>query len=350
MISGLKRESKNMKITVKRAQQILQGATSKRILVVGDLMMDRFVYGTVSRISPEAPVPVVHVTHEKSMPGGACNVASNLLALGGKAAMAGVIGQDIVGKELKKQLGDAGVSLTAILENGQFPSCVKTRIVAENQQVVRVDREEYLKISDSEMSEFCKTIELEIAQADGVIIEDYGKGSVQQKVVDTVLAAAQLKGIPVGYDPKDDHILKMEGVSVVTPNRKEAFGSAGITEGKPGDNPLEDEALREVGKVLAEKWKARHTLITLGPHGMLLLALGEPARHIPTRAREVFDVSGAGDTVIATYVLTLACGATYLEAAELSNFAAGVVVGKLGTATCTQQELFDYMTSHEDNQ
>ena len=335
-----------MKLTVKRAQEILTSASSKRILVVGDLMMDRFVYGTVSRISPEAPVPVVHVTHEKAMPGGACNVAANLLALGGEAAMAGIIGNDSIGTELKTHLSNDGVSLSAVREISTHPTCVKTRIVAESQQVVRVDREEYLQIDDTEMAAFCALIETEINQADGVIIEDYGKGSVQQQVVDTVLAAAAKNEIPVGYDPKDDHILEMEGVSVVTPNRKEAFGSAGIAEGKPKNNPLDDLPLLEVGRILDEKWKARHTLITLGPHGMLLLNQGHEAQHIPTRAREVFDVSGAGDTVIATYVLALSCGATYLEAAELANFAAGVVVGKLGTATCTQQELFTYMTQH----
>ncbi len=335
-----------MKITVNRAEDILRNAANKRILVVGDLMMDRFVYGSVSRISPEAPVPVVHVSHEKSMPGGACNVASNLLALGGKAAMAGIVGKDGVGDDLKSQLSDSGVALQAVIDTDEYPTCVKTRIVAEQQQVVRVDREEYLQISSDSLTSFCRLVEKEIEQADGIIIEDYGKGSVQQEVVDTVIKAAEEKEIPVGYDPKDDHILKMEGVSVVTPNRKEAFGSAGIAEGKPTANPLEDAALLEVGKVLDEKWKARHTLITLGPHGMLLLNQGDEAQHIPTRAREVFDVSGAGDTVIATYVLTLACGATYLEAAELSNFAAGVVVGKLGTATCTQKELIDYMVAH----
>jgi D-beta-D-heptose 7-phosphate kinase/D-beta-D-heptose 1-phosphate adenosyltransferase len=333
-----------MKITIDRAKDILNQANAKRILVVGDLMMDRFVYGSVSRISPEAPVPVVKVSHEKAMPGGACNVASNLLALGGKAAMAGIIGEDAVGKELQQQLTKAGVTLKAVVTSNLHPSCVKTRIVAERQQVVRVDREEYLQLPDVEMARFCKLIEKEIAQADGAIIEDYGKGSVQQEVVDTVLKTAEQAGIPVGYDPKDDHILKMEGVSVVTPNRKEAFGSAGITESEPLDNPLEDLPLLEVGRILEEKWKARHTLVTLGPHGMLLWNEGEDPQHIPTRAREVFDVSGAGDTVIATYVLALACGATYLEAAELSNFAAGVVVGKLGTATCTQQELIDYMS------
>jgi len=337
-----------MKITVERAKDILRGAAAKRILVVGDLMMDRFVYGSVSRISPEAPVPVVKVTHEKAMPGGACNVASNLLALGGKAAMAGIVGRDAVGSELKKTLSSSGVSLSAIVENKIHPTCVKTRIVAERQQVVRVDREEYLQISEKEMDRFCSLIKKEVAQADGVIIEDYGKGTVQQAVVDTVLKAADAAGLPVGYDPKDDHILEMEGVTVVTPNRKEAFGSAGISEGEPLDNPLEDLALLEVGRILEDKWKARHTLVTLGPQGMLLWNEGADPQHIPTRAREVFDVSGAGDTVIATYVLALACGASFLEAAELSNFAAGVVVGKLGTATCTQQELIDYMTTHAE--
>jgi D-beta-D-heptose 7-phosphate kinase/D-beta-D-heptose 1-phosphate adenosyltransferase len=338
-----------MKITVERAKEILSQSGRKRILVVGDLMMDRFVYGSVSRISPEAPVPVVKVTHEKAMPGGACNVASNLLALGGQAAMAGILGKDTVGSELRQQLASAGITLNAVIENRIHPSCVKTRIVAERQQVVRVDREEYLQIPETETAHFCKLIEKEITRADGVIIEDYGKGTVQQEVVDTVLRAAATAGIPVGYDPKDDHILKMEGVTVVTPNRKEAFGSAGLTEDAPVENPLEDIALLEVGRILENKWKARHTLITLGPHGMLLWNEAEDPQHIPTRAREVFDVSGAGDTVIATYVLALAGGASFLEAAELSNFAAGVVVGKLGTATSTQQELLDYMTAHTED-
>ncbi|WP_372795903.1 D-glycero-beta-D-manno-heptose-7-phosphate kinase [Pontiella sp.] len=337
-----------MKITIERAKDLLGSASEKRILVVGDLMMDRFVYGSVSRISPEAPVPVVHVSHEKAMPGGACNVASNLLSLGGKAAMAGIVGQDAIGRELQDQLSASGVTLKAVVEHDTHPTCVKTRIVAERQQVVRVDREEYLTLADREMAAFCALVQKEIESADGVIIEDYGKGSVQQAVVDTVLAAAEKAGIPVGYDPKDDHILKMEGVSVVTPNRKEAFGSAGVAEGRPAENPLEDQPLLEVGRMLQEMWKARHTLITLGPHGMLLCGENEPPQHIPTRAREVFDVSGAGDTVIATYVLALACGATFTEAAELSNFAAGVVVGKLGTATCTQTELINYMKQHAD--
>jgi len=337
-----------MKITVERAKDILRNSDTKRILVVGDLMMDRFVYGSVSRISPEAPVPVVKVSHEKAMPGGACNVASNLLALGGSASMAGIVGRDAVGGELRKQLAASGVTLSAVIESDFHPTCVKTRVVAERQQVVRVDREEYMELPESDLAAFCELIETEIAQADAVIIEDYGKGTIQQVVVNIVLKASETAGIPVGYDPKDDHILKMEGVTVVTPNRKEAFGSAGITEGEPSDNPLEDADLLKVGGILEDKWKARHTLVTLGPHGMLLWNEGADPQHIPTRAREVFDVSGAGDTVIATYVLALASGADFLEAAELSNFAAGVVVGKLGTATCTQQELIDYMTTHAE--
>ncbi|MCF7849913.1 MAG: D-glycero-beta-D-manno-heptose-7-phosphate kinase [Kiritimatiellales bacterium] len=337
-----------MKITIDRAKEILARAAEKRILVVGDLMMDRFVYGSVSRISPEAPVPVVKVFREKSMPGGACNVAANLLSIGSGASIAGIVGEDAIGTELKALLAGSGVRVGAVVGNSRYPTCLKTRIVAERQQVVRVDREEYLNLFAVETAAFLELIEADMQHADGVIIEDYSKGTIQQEIVDEVLRTAAAKGIPVGYDPKDEHILKMEGVTVVTPNRKEAFGSAGIPEGEPDENPLEDSALLETGRILQEIWKARHTLITLGAKGMLLCHADAEPQHIPTRAREVFDVSGAGDTVIATYVLALAAGATFLEAAELSNFAAGIVVGKLGTATCTREELIDYMKSHAE--
>jgi len=335
-----------MKITIERAKEILAQVSGKRMLVVGDLMMDRFVYGTVSRISPEAPVPVVKVTHEKAMPGGACNVASNLLSIGGAASMAGIIGKDTTGVELKKLLVDSGIRIKAVLENERFPTCLKTRVVAERQQVVRVDREEYLTLSAAETEILLQLIVDEIQQADGVIIEDYGKGTVQQEILDTVISAAEGKGIPVGYDPKEDHILNMAGVTVVTPNRREAFIAAGIPESEPVEHPLEDEPLLRTATVLQNKWNARYTLITLGAKGMLLCRGDRAPQHIPTRAREVYDVSGAGDTVIATYILALAAGATSLEAAELANFAAGIVVGKLGTATCTGEELIDYMTRH----
>ena len=335
-----------MRIAKKRAEEILNRAEGRSILVVGDLMLDRFTYGEVSRISPEAPVPVVKVTRETAMPGGACNVASNLLALGAKAAMAGFVGIDAEGEELRRRLAVEGISLDAVVRTPDAPTCAKTRIVAGRQQVVRIDREEYLTLPDEAMADFCAQIEREAAKTDGIVIEDYGKGAVRQPVVDAVLRAAQKAGIPVGYDPKDDHVLQMEGVTVVTPNRKEAFAAAGIAEGPPAENPLEDGPLLEVGERLREKWKAGHTLVTLGPHGMLLLDREGGPRHVPTRAREVFDVSGAGDTVIAAFVLALVGGATFPEAAELANFAAGVVVGKVGTATCTREELLDYLDGH----
>ena len=329
-----------MSLSPQRSVELLARFADQRILVVGDLMLDRYVYGKVDRISPEAPVPVVLVTEEKGMPGGACNVALNVQTLGARGTMAGVMGEDAAGEELKRLLAEMQVDPRGLLEDARAQTTVKSRVVAERQQVVRVDRERAGGLPPEVLEAFCGRIEAAMADATGVVIEDYGKGLVEQGVVDVVLAAARARGIPVGFDPKENHALNVRGITVATPNRKEAFAAVGMKEPfAPGD-PMQDEALKEVGRRLYEKWQPTLCLLlTLGPQGMLLVKGGEPALHVPTRAREVFDVSGAGDTVIATCVLALASGANPEEAAELANYAAGIVVGKLGTAPCTAQEL-----------
>jgi len=332
-----------MSLSAVHAKKILARFSRQRILVVGDLMLDRYVYGGVSRISPEAPVPVVHVTHEKSMPGGASNVAWNVRSLGGRAAVSGILGRDATGRELKRLLTRGGVLVSGALEIGDFRTTVKERVIAERQQVVRVDRENNFQLAGKTEEAFCRRLASEVGKATGVIIEDYGKGVIQQRVVDTVLASAKARGLPIGLDPKENHELGLGGITVATPNRKEAFAIAGVKETAAHSSPLNDKALLKVAGILMKKWAPAMLLITLGPLGILLVTKSSPPKHVPTRAREVFDVSGAGDTVIATCVLALAAGASPFEAAELANYAAGVVVGKLGTATCTQQEILSYL-------
>ena len=332
-----------MGISRKRAAALLGKFARRRVLVVGDLMLDRFVYGSVSRISPEAPVPVVRVAKETCMPGGASNVACNVRALGGKAAVAGMIGKDAAGVELRWLLTHADVDVECAMMFAGAGTIVKERVIAERQQVVRVDYERPTAWSPRQSEKFLALLALELNKADGVVIEDYGKGAVTQAVADLVLKTAARRKIPVGLDPKDGHDLNLRGITVATPNRKEAFAITGLADPGAKENPLADKALQKAGDVLMEKWAAENLAITLGPQGMYLASRGKPARHVPTQAREVFDVSGAGDTVIAACVAALAAGANFPEAAELANVAAGVVVGKLGTASCTPEELLNHM-------
>ena len=332
-----------MSLDLHRARDLVGAFPSRRILVLGDVMLDRYIYGGVSRISPEAPVPVVAVTHEKSMPGGASNTAWNIQALGGRAAAAGVVGHDVAGAELRALLAAGGVGLDSLLEAEGVRTTVKTRIIAERQQVVRVDWDDVVEFPERLWRVFGDRLRRDTEQVSGVIIEDYGKGVVSQAAVDLVMAAARDRKIPVGLDPKERQELNVRGITVATPNRKEAFHLAGAPDSRPATHPLEDRPLLEVSEKLLEQWQAEMILVTLGPQGMLLRSRSGILHHVPTRAREVFDVSGAGDTVIAACVLALAAGATPIEAAELANYAAGVVVGKLGTATCSPEELLAYL-------
>jgi len=321
-----------------RAEQLLAGFAKVNVLVVGDLMLDRYVFGSVNRISPEAPVPVVHVTREESRPGGASNVALNIGALGGTSMVAGVIGTDAAGEDLMRTLVDAGIRMDGVVQAASAQTTLKTRVVADRQQVVRVDREMPPTRFAEGVDTLCQRLPALVAAADAVVIEDYGKGVICQRVVDAVLAAAQTSGVRVGFDPKDNHRLSLPWLTLATPNYREACLAAGLPE-MPLDDPAGGETLREAGRILSARWGTELLIITLGPHGMYLLPRSGEARVLPTVAREVFDVSGAGDTVIATALTALAAGATHAEAAELANHAAGVVVGKLGTAVCSPAEL-----------
>jgi len=328
-----------MQLTLDRAHELLSRFPACRILVVGDLMLDRYVHGRVDRISPEAPVPVVHVLREHSVPGGACNVGLNIQALAGKAIVCGLVGTCSHADELLAQLQEAGVDVSGILRDERVTTIVKTRILADRQQMLRVDREKTDISPQVESDAFQETLRDALRAVQGAILEDYGKGVLRQSVVSEVLREAGRLGLPTGYDPKDNHELDVRGVTFATPNRKEAFHVAGVRDLSPDAPPLEDPHLLQAAGELLSQWQPRELMITLGPQGMLLVREGEAPVHVPTRAREVFDVSGAGDTVIATTMLALAAGATFLEAAELANAAAGIVVAKLGTATTSPAEL-----------
>ncbi|MEX2607271.1 MAG: PfkB family carbohydrate kinase [Kiritimatiellia bacterium] len=330
-----------MTLTSARAREIMGRFSDCRLLVVGDLMLDRYVTGKVDRISPEAPVPVVHVLSEHSVPGGACNVGLNIQALGGHSRVCGVVGTCGHGDELMDHLERAGVDVSAVLRDPEISTIVKTRVVADRQQMLRVDRERTDISEWVESDSFYEILSRGLEGMTGVILEDYGKGVLQPGVVKRVLNACKQSGIPSGYDPKDNHELDVRGITFATPNRKEAFTVAGMRDRTPEAEPMSDTNLEAAATSLCRIWEPEHLLITLGPQGMYLKERERPPVHLTTRAREVFDVSGAGDTVIATTMLALASGANFVEAAELANVAAGLVVAKLGTATTSREEILD---------
>lgn len=322
-----------------RLQHLLRTAGGRRLLVIGDVMLDEFVWGRVSRISPEAPVPVVDVHAESSYPGGAANVARNLRAFCSKVDICGLIGDDTFGGKLVSLLQDEGIATEPLVVQNGRPTTVKTRIVARQQQVVRVDREKRGAISEECLADAISRIHDLLPSVDGVILEDYGKGFLGQELVDAVCERARALGKFVSADPNPGNPLNWSGVDLVKPNRLEAFAMAGKSDPGASDDPLKDEALLQVGRILLDRWALKSLLVTLGEHGMLLFSRDGEPYHTPTRAREVFDVSGAGDTAIALYTLAVVAGATPQEAAEISNYASGVVVAKLGTATLTPDEL-----------
>lgn len=322
-----------------RARTLLAKAGAARVLVVGDVMLDQFIWGNVSRISPEAPVPVVDFSRESYMPGGAANVARNLVSLAARAELFGAIGHDDAARRLVKLLGEQKIGCEGLVESAARHTSVKTRIVAHQQQVVRVDRETLGGLEGKTTSALLAGVKRKISGADAVIIGDYGKGVVTQPLLDEVKKVCRDRGVWLSLDPKPVHHLHLGGLSLITPNRKEAFELANLPDETKNADPLADENLLRVAERLLAELHPALLLITLGELGMLLCQRGHKPFHIPTVAQEVFDVSGAGDTVIASFTLAIAAGASPVEAAILSNHAAGIVVGKVGTATTTPGEL-----------
>jgi D-glycero-beta-D-manno-heptose-7-phosphate kinase len=327
------------KLSASRARQILATATKTRVLVVGDVMLDQFIWGGVSRISPEAPVPVVDFSRESFMPGGAANVARNLVSLATPTELFGAIGNDDGGRKLQKILAEQNIGCTGLIKNSSRHTSIKTRIVAHQQQVVRIDRETRDGLDQSTTARLLAEIKNKIPKADAVIVGDYGKGVVTQPLLNEIKSLCRARGVWLSLDPKPVHHLNLSNLSLITPNRKEAFELADLPDDSKSPNPLTDKKLMLVAERLLNELRPALLLITLGELGMLLCQRGQKPFHIPTVAQEVFDVSGAGDTVIATFTLAIAAGASPIEAAILSNHAAGIVVGKRGTATTTLEEL-----------
>ena len=303
-----------------------------KILVIGDLILDQYVWGQVSRISPEAPVPVVTVSSETLQLGGAANVSNNIRALGGRVDLCGVIGADEGGRQFLKVLESQGLGRDGILTDQDRPTTKKTRVVAHNQQLLRFDTERTEAISGVLEARLCRYIAACIRSASALVVSDYAKGVVTPRVMTDLTDLANRHGVPVIVDPKVAHIGRYKGVTVITPNHHEAIQAAGLH----GDD---EDAILEAGRHLHQRLGCHAVLITRGERGMSLIEGGGRVTHIPTVARQVFDVTGAGDTVVATLALALAAGATMRQAAILANHAAGVVVGMVGTSTVTAAQL-----------
>ncbi len=318
-----------------RLKQLVSRFKDKRILVIGDLMLDQYVRGKVSRISPEAPVPIVRVTEEAFIPGGAGNVADNLAALGACPSVIGIVGDDEAGRELRDDLRARNVGVSGIITDRWRLTSQKCRIVAERQQVVRFDRETSGPLSSETETKLLSRLSEAFACAQAIILSDYGKGVISPRILKAAISLAGKRGIPITVDPKIEHFRLYRGVTCLTPNLQEAWGGMQKSQ-KSGASALES-----LGQDILRALRPESLLITRGPDGMSLFRPGARVVHIPTQAREVFDVTGAGDTVISVLTLALAAGAGIIQAAQLANHAAGLVVGKLGTAVATSKELLE---------
>lgn len=312
-----------------KLQDIVRNFRNSRILVIGDLVLDRYIWGKVSRISPEAPVPVVEVTDDNFMLGGAANVANNIIALGGEVTVAGVAGKDRAGQVLTQLLKDRGIGCE-IFEDSR-PTTIKTRVIAHNQQVVRFDREDRKGISGGILKEITSFLKHAVHEHAAVIVSDYKKGVVSRALIREILRPVKQMRKFLAVDPKVGHFHFYKGVGLITPNVAEASQGSGVE--------IKDEkSLVRAGKALLRRLSCGAVLITRGEEGMSLFEK-EKITHIPTAARHVYDVTGAGDTVIAAFTLAFASGATLREAALIANHAAGIVVGEVGTAVVTPEKL-----------
>lgn len=316
--------------------------SSLRVAVVGDLMLDRYIWGSATRISQEAPVPVVHVKNETWRLGGAANVAANVTSLGAKATVFGTMGQGRHAETLTRELHAAGIATSGVEQlPGDHLTTVKTRVIAGGQQIVRIDREDPDAVDDAVRRRIADSVAdaVRAGNFDGVILEDYAKGLLTASCMQRIVDACNAGGILVALDPHPIHVTPVTGMTLMTPNRMEAFALAGVYHHPAAPTLDADSHLLHVGETLLGKWQVENLLITLGGDGMALFRKGLPPLHIPTRAREVFDVSGAGDTVTASFVLAMLAGATPPQAAGFSNYAAGIVVAKTGTVPVNAGEL-----------
>ena len=332
---------------MKNLNKAIDSFNKAHVLVIGDLILDEYILGDVDRISPEAPVPVVWAKKRNFVPGGAANVAYNIRSLDGKVCLLGVVGDDKNADALISELKKKGVDTSGIFTEKKRHTTVKTRILAGHQQVVRVDWEHREPLSKEVNQKIINFIRKNINKFSAILIEDYGKGVINEELLKEVVSLAHRYGKIINVDPKEEHFLYYQGVTSITPNRKELENAIKNLRLKDTTNTFKldnyrlhtdkdvDSAAREIMKYLG----LESILVTMGEQGMYLFEKGRQVTRIPTVAQEVFDVSGAGDTVISTFTLALCSGATKQEAAFIANFAAGIVVGKLGTAVTSRREL-----------
>ena len=308
------------------------------ILVIGDLILDHYIWGRVSRISPEAPVPVVHVESESVRLGGAANVFNNILALGGNADICGMIGSDEAGRILLKELGSKRSGRGGVVIDQERPTIKKSRVIAHNQQIVRYDVERKEELKPQLQKRILRYVESRIRELTCLVVSDYAKGVVTAGLMAELTRLATLRKVPIIVDPKVEHFGFYKGVTLITPNHLEATQAAGLH----GDG---DQTIQEAGEILRQRLGCQGVLVTRGEKGMSLFEGEGASWHIPTQARQVYDVTGAGDTVVGTLALALSTGASMREAAALANYAAGIVVGMIGTATVSAQQLTEALGS-----
>jgi D-beta-D-heptose 7-phosphate kinase/D-beta-D-heptose 1-phosphate adenosyltransferase len=326
--------TQNQSVSQKALRQYLQRFPQASLLVIGDLILDHYVMGRVSRISPEAPVPVVHVESETLRLGGAANVFNNILALGGKADLCGVIGADESGRLLLKELGKSRSGRGGVIIDHDRPTTRKSRVIAHNQQIVRYDMEGRQELKGTLQKRLLRYVESRIRELSCIVVSDYAKGVVSAALMAELTRMAALRKIPIIVDPKVEHFSYYKGVTVMTPNHLEATQAAGLH----GDD---DQTINQAGALIRQRLGCQSVLITRGEKGMSLYEGEGTSWHLPTQARQVYDVTGAGDTVIGTLALALATGASMREAATLANHAAGIVVGMVGTATVSPKQLLE---------
>lgn len=325
-------------LTKKRALEIIANFPRSGVLVVGDVMVDHFIWGSVSRISPEAPVPVVDVQKDSVLLGGCANVLNNIHAMGGKVYVAGVIGADNIGKKLIKELSDRKIETKGIVVEKNRPTTLKTRIVAHGQQMVRFDKENRKPIPQSSINKILEYIKSQRKKIGAIVISDYNKGVVSKELIQGIKNIVEDSNIPICLDPKQNNFSIYKGVDVITPNHFEIQRAAGLDITGAND-------IQQVSKSLLKKYAFPAILVTRGEEGMSLFENGRKVvhTHFASQAKEVYDVTGAGDTVIGTLALGLAAKASMKEATCLANLAAGLVVEKIGTATVSQKELIEVL-------
>lgn len=306
---------------------------NRKLLVIGDFMLDTYIYGTVDRISPEAPVPVVAVTGEESMPGGAGNVAHSLVSLKANAVIAGVCGKDANGNKLRQMLEELGIDTGGLVYEPRRPTTTKTRITGANQQMIRIDREQSAPLKDETRRQLYDRIEALLPNCDGVVISDYAKGVIDKALMEHAAASTQKYGKFLLVDPKISDFSQYPGATMIKPNKKEAIEASGI-------KITDETSLFKAGAALLEKSDSRYIVITNGGEGMALFERGQAPLIFPvTNPRRVYDVSGAGDTVLSTIAAAMATGLTVNQSLELANIAGSIVVGKPGTAQVTLEEI-----------